>query len=281
MVYKNSTINWCEENNLHSDYISEWYNTLTGACLSISGIVFYFIHRKNPYISYFNNIVNILIILGIGTMLFHSTLLYIFQLTDEIPMLLLCFEYIKFLDMLNKQHKLNVENDNIDIVVLQKFIYLYSIIISLIGFVYNKLQVVLFQSSILSLVIYLLVYLNFIERYNSNLFKKLLRKKNLLEQQILYHYTVNIKLTLLQNNIKYISSVNNKIQIYKKYFYLCAISSIIVWLIDNTFCPQIKYYNLYFNGHALWHIFSSIGLYYSNKIMITLFKIVNWYKEIN
>ena len=95
MLYKNSTIQWCEDKYVHSDYIMEWYNTLTGALLSLSGILFYLNNRRNVYISHFNNVSIILIILGIGTMLFHSTLLYVFQLTDEIPMLWLCFEYIK------------------------------------------------------------------------------------------------------------------------------------------------------------------------------------------
>lgn len=280
LLYKNSTIQWCEDKYVYSNYIMEWYNTLTGIFLSLSGILFYINNRHSVYISKFNNVSIILIVLGIGTMLFHSTLLYIFQLTDEIPMLLLCVQYIKFINNFVKYYNLNENDDIVKLTELFiKNIYIYSFLIGIIGFIYNWLQVLLFQLSIIMCVGYLLTQFYYIEKHNIFLFKKLLIKKNKLEQDILYHYTVNVKLTLLRNNIKYIQYRQDNLKKYKNYFYLSAFLSVIVWLIDNCFCNQIKYYNMYFNGHALWHIFTSFGLYYSNMMMITQFKIIFWYKN--
>lgn len=281
-LFKNSTIKWCEDKNLHSNYIIEWYNTWTGLCLSLTGIVFYLNHINSIHISNFKNACVVLGFLGLGTMLFHSTLLYIFQLTDEIPMLLLCFEYIKIIYSFKELYKINKINEvDIDILFIHKFIYYYSIFITVIGFIYNTLQIVLFQSLILILVIYILCDLNVVEKHNIFLFKKLLREKNQLEQDLLYHFKVSQKLAILKNNINYISRQNDTLATYKKYFYVCAASSVIVWLSDNLFCNQIKYYNISFNGHAMWHIFTSIGLYYTNKIFLTQYKIIYWYKDIS
>ena len=97
-IYKNSTINWCEDDHLYSGYIKEWYNTISGLCLCITPFVFY--TNNSMYSNYINKFYKILlfqILTGIGTILFHGTLLYIFQMVDEIPMILLCSEYVKIL----------------------------------------------------------------------------------------------------------------------------------------------------------------------------------------
>lgn len=278
-LYKNSTIKWCEDKNVHSDYIMEWYNTWTGLCLSLSGIIFYCVHINNLYISNFKNTCIILNILGIGTMLFHSTLLYIFQLTDEIPMVLLCFEYIKIIYSFKKLYKINKTNNvDLDLLFMHKFIYYYSGFIAFIGFIFSNVQILLFQSLILLLVIYILCDLNVVEKHNTFLIKNLLREKNYLEQELLYHYKVNQKLAILKNNITYIQKQYDVLYTYKKIFYICTISSVIVWLIDNLLCNQIKYFNISFNGHAIWHIFTSIGLFFTNKIFLTQYKIIDWYQ---
>ena len=280
LLYKKSTIEWCEDKYIHSNYIMEWYNTLSGIFLSLSGILFYLNNRHNVLISYFNDTIKIMVMLGIGTMLFHSTLLYFFQLTDEIPMLFLCFEYIKMINVFIKYYNLNEEQNITEITThLKKLTYRFAICISLIGLVFDWLQVFLFQLFIFICVVYILTIYYYIEKHNEYLLKKLTRKKNNLEQYILYHYTVNSQMTILKNNIKFITQLQDNLKKYKKYFNICACCSVIVWLTDNLFCSQIKYYNLYFNGHALWHIFTSIGLYYSNMLMITQFKIIFWYKD--
>lgn len=280
-LYKNSTIKWCEDKNAHSNYIIEWYNTWTGLCLSLSGLLFYYGHINNVFISNFKNTCKILGILGVGTWLFHSTLLYIFQLTDEIPMLLLCFEYIKIIYSFKKLYKIHKINEvDIDLLFMHKFIYYYSGFIAFVGFIFNTVQILLFQSLILLLVIYILSDFNVVEKNNIFLYKKLLREKNHLEQELSCHYKVSPKLTILKNNINYITKENDLFNLYKKCIYTTALSSVVVWLIDNLFCNQIKYYNISFNGHAIWHILTSIGLFFTNKIFLKQYKIIHWYQDL-
>ena len=89
-----SSISWCELDYFKSEYIAEYWNTLTGIFLCASSIYAYF---KNDGIAtlYYSNV--LLFIVGIGTMMFHATLVYIWQLLDEIPMLLIVIEYINIL----------------------------------------------------------------------------------------------------------------------------------------------------------------------------------------
>ena len=94
MILLTSTISWCEEKYIIVSCIAEFWNTITGLCLCISAILQYKIYNDRRLL----NMQITLFIVGVGTMLFHGTLLYIFQLLDEIPMLILCVEYIKFID---------------------------------------------------------------------------------------------------------------------------------------------------------------------------------------
>ena len=113
-----STVDWCEYNYTVVPFIAEFWNTLTGLALCISSFVFY---KNNSELIYNglvkdnnnnNNNLNrylinanyLLFIVGIGTIFFHGTLLYIFQLFDEIPMLLITFDYIYILLTINKSN---------------------------------------------------------------------------------------------------------------------------------------------------------------------------------
>ena len=73
-----SSIDWCEHNYTRSSFIAEFWNSLTGLALCISSILFY-INNKHIYnLHKFHHIKqanNLLFIVGIGTILFHGTLL--------------------------------------------------------------------------------------------------------------------------------------------------------------------------------------------------------------
>lgn len=96
-----SSLSWCEKKYVVTPYIAEFFNTITGVTLCISAILQYKYHRENflfkLQLSQFYTF-----IVGIGTIMFHSTLLYHWQLLDEIPMLLMAIEYIKILSLPNK-----------------------------------------------------------------------------------------------------------------------------------------------------------------------------------
>ena len=146
-----STIDWCELNYANSEYIAEYWNTITGVFLIVSGVMFYnlnndLIMTNNIYIRQnFKNIYNLLILVGIGTMLFHGTLLYPFQLLDEIPMILLASQYIQILLNLNIVQVMFNRNILFHLDNIIFIIPVLSIIISLSYFINVSLQIITFH----------------------------------------------------------------------------------------------------------------------------------------
>ncbi|KAJ2331776.1 alkaline ceramidase ydc1, partial [Coemansia sp. RSA 2673] len=85
-----STIDWCEENYVVSDYIAEFWNCLTNGMfvvLAAFGIVNAIKHQQGKRVValYMG-----LLFVGCGSACFHATLKYTTQLLDELPMLYLC-----------------------------------------------------------------------------------------------------------------------------------------------------------------------------------------------
>lgn len=84
---RTSTIDWCEENYVVSHFIAEAVNTTTNALFI--GLAFYaMIHvlRHKHELRFF--IVGLgFATVGIGSWMFHMTLLYEYQLLDELPMI--------------------------------------------------------------------------------------------------------------------------------------------------------------------------------------------------
>ncbi|OLY85213.1 Alkaline ceramidase 3 [Smittium mucronatum] len=84
---RTSTLDWCEENYLTSNYIAEFWNTLTSmifvvlAFISIRQCIKYKLQKR--IIVLFLGIA----LVGIGSVLFHMTLKLSTQLLDELPMI--------------------------------------------------------------------------------------------------------------------------------------------------------------------------------------------------
>jgi hypothetical protein len=80
-------------------------------------------------------------------------------------------------------------------------------------------------------------------------------KKSDYDQSTLLH----IVQTNIKQYIKYRSELRYAIQLG-----LCFYGgSIAIWCIENMFCKYVEPLQL----HAVWHLFSSIGIYYLNTIM--------------
>lgn len=294
-----STIDWCEKNYITSEYIAEYWNTVTGIFLIISGIIFYNTNKnliKSTHIKQnFKNIYNLLVLVGIGTMLFHSTLLYPFQLLDEIPMILLASQYIKIL--LNLNIVQIIFNKNLllffnHIILTVPFL---SIIISLTYFVNMSLQIITFHVTLkiteISLV-YILYNLSFKLNkfsydiiYKNNIGNKSSETSNRLSltESIFYNKkkdTRNLKyshLTSVQNDILEYIKIKKHISILTNsalFYYGISVS---LWVIENLFCNYTHYLQL----HSFWHILSSIGVYKLNQIILNYTLIDNLlYKNI-
>lgn len=108
---KDTSVTFCEDKYIKSQYIAEYYNTLSGISYSLVGLYFY---NKN-----IKDIGFILFFLGIGTCLLHATQRFYGQWLDECSMLTLCFYTIKRLRL--KKNKFT--RDNILLVILFSYFY--------------------------------------------------------------------------------------------------------------------------------------------------------------
>jgi len=82
-----STIDWCEENYKITPYIAEFVNTVTNAffiSLALYGVRNSIRQKYHPW--FIATEMGFLLV-GVGSWLFHATLLYQFQLLDELPMI--------------------------------------------------------------------------------------------------------------------------------------------------------------------------------------------------
>jgi dihydroceramidase len=100
-----SSIEFCEDNYGSSYYIAEVFNTFSSLFLSLSGFIAYKYHiytfgkaSLSFRILYFN-----ILLLGIGSMLFHMTLTRSTQLLDEIPMLYSIVSYLFIITSRNQR----------------------------------------------------------------------------------------------------------------------------------------------------------------------------------
>jgi hypothetical protein len=291
LLLKKSTINWCESDYYHSSYIAEIYNSLTGIFLCLSPILFYHTYKKDyrfcTYIFYLLDSLKLLFIVGIGTILFHGTLMYVFQLIDELPMLLLCIEYTNVLNTLVKTDTI-VYTRQFKFINLHTRLFKYSlcIIISILGFINDTLQVVVFQLSILGFTISIIIKLYKVFMHHNITYNNLLIQKRKLEDAFLYNYKCLNNLIHLKNNIMTLQQYNEDLKYALVISILTGISSIIVWKYDQLQCTNNisgynrSGYNRYIghvgiSGHAIWHVLTSIALYHVNKILLIFITLYN------
>lgn len=103
----------------------EFWNTLTGIFLIISSVLSINQNHSYPELN-FNYL---LILVGIGTILFHATLFYIWQLLDELPMILIGINIYNILFDLNIT-KYVYKRNNLNISIKRQYYICTSIIFS-------------------------------------------------------------------------------------------------------------------------------------------------------
>ena len=79
---KDTSVSFCEDAYINSNYIAEYYNTLTGNFICNSWVIIY----KNKIVKNY-----ICVFLGIGTIMLHMTQRYYGQIMDELMMIWLTF----------------------------------------------------------------------------------------------------------------------------------------------------------------------------------------------
>lgn len=99
---RSASIDWCEENYVLTPYIAEFWNTISNISMIVTPI--YGLYNcyilgleKRYFVSYL-----LFLLVGIGSTLFHMTLLYPMQLLDELPMIYCSAAFIYTLIVVKK-----------------------------------------------------------------------------------------------------------------------------------------------------------------------------------
>jgi dihydroceramidase len=273
-----STVDWCESNYLISDYIAEYWNTITGVCFMISGYMFYYNNQTwfytTKYAINFTRIIVLFLLVGIGTILFHSTLLYPFQLLDEIPMILLSNEYLLLLMSLQTFEKIFHKNIKLR---LEKMLFLTYKMINIIVFIYfihPKLQIITFHITLkISEISILYILINLLNRLNYVVYSQIYKNQDFIKRQTMmtslynrsqFSYLKESNLLLMaQKKIKRYIDLRSKMKTHIYNGIYVYGTSMIIWCFDNFFCKYVEPLQL----HAMWHILSSLGIYFLNNIV--------------
>lgn len=96
--YLSSPIRWCEAKFVYSDYIVEFWNSLSSFAFSIAGFYGYYLHKdlnldNYPWL--------LLASIGFTSFIFHSTLSFFGQFIDEFSIILLMTYSLKKIYKLN------------------------------------------------------------------------------------------------------------------------------------------------------------------------------------
>jgi dihydroceramidase len=83
-----STVDWCEANYAITPFICEFFNTVSSLAMLIASGLGVFLHRR-VFDRWTLWALGLLGIVGLGSVAFHATLRFEFQMLDELPMLYL------------------------------------------------------------------------------------------------------------------------------------------------------------------------------------------------
>jgi dihydroceramidase len=83
-----STVDWCEANYAVTPLVCEFFNTLSSVAMIIAASLGVFLHRR-VFDRWMLAAFGCLGVVGLGSVAFHGTLKFEFQLLDELPMLYL------------------------------------------------------------------------------------------------------------------------------------------------------------------------------------------------
>merc|ERR1712127_114270 len=123
------SVSFCENKYVVSDYIAEYYNTMSALSYVIVGLLFYKTKLKK--------LSKIIILLGIGTALLHSTLRFYGQWLDEISMLILSFYIIQEL----REMRFGITTSELYLILLIFPYFLFERYFSYFFIVFSSLQI--------------------------------------------------------------------------------------------------------------------------------------------
>jgi hypothetical protein len=237
-----STIDWCEPNYKHHGSIAEMYNTFSNVAYMIAGLGFlYNAHRTfttnnftrevRLFRFYFTGIA--LILVGVGSFLFHMTLRRDHQAMDELAM------YIAVLTLLYAL--LNVHDEFDEQGRKKSFLYFFPSVRGAITwvicanafafavYVYDHMAPVVFQTSFgIAILVSVFKSAYMVHTVGKNLSGNTFVRQSRADCTTMLHAVT-----------------------------VCAIAGFCAWLTDNTYCPLYEHLKL----HSLWHLFTAMGCY--------------------
>lgn len=260
-----SSVDWCEENYAVCPYIAEYWNTLSGFGIIVASLLSN-VCRRNTRMEHamtFSMLAFYGYVIGTGTVLFHATLSYPFQLLDEIPLILLFVHYSYFLFSLDLSRACFIEyafhNDSAKIILktcsfldpfhpsfrrllLQfayafvLFIFPFSMLVSA-SVQFYTFHVCLKVFEILTCVLALLVVSQ--------------------QQRVMFFVTSNYDSSRYAE--RYIRT-KKELSIYLNVAGFAYAIGITCWLLDFGLCSVVPF-------HAVWHVCSSVSLFCINQTM--------------
>jgi dihydroceramidase len=84
---RTATVDWCEPNYVHSFYVAEWWNAMSSLPIVGMGLYGMYCFHKYKYEKRFFWSSFMMFVAGVGSTLFHGTLLYSGQAVDELGMI--------------------------------------------------------------------------------------------------------------------------------------------------------------------------------------------------
>lgn len=284
-----STVDWCEGNYDVTRYIAEFWNSLTGLAIMASAIYWRYFSTTaatsdvfvGAYGQSFKDVFWYLLLVAVGTILFHGTLLYKYQLLDELPMLLIAIEYVKMLCTLSTSVELFsfrflsrvaalIRTGNY-LVCIIPFSYLLGKHTQILSF---HVTLKLFEGTLLLMMLNLsrslngIVYKCVYRKYTTDTPASVINRASVLEFEELgllgkTSSGQRVLLKRVQQDLHEYIGYKKVMRLYTKRgvcFYTISVS---LWVIDNLFCDWVRPLQL----HAWWHILSSMGIYNLNKLL--------------
>jgi hypothetical protein len=279
MIIKNpicapSTVNWCEHDYAVSPYIAEFWNTLSGVSILLSAIVWgFYMYPLNKTLT---KVFIWLVIVSIGTSLFHATLLYKYQLLDELPMLVIAMEYVNILLKLNST-RIAVTQTKLHLIRTASFIG--RRVVFAIPFTYFLDPFIQIGSFHLTLKIFEIIIIFLLRQLhlslNHTFFLNVFDHIHVRGDD-LHKYKASSPFTHSQSLLHEYIQCKRQITFHTTRGVIMYSSSILLWLVERLFCKHVEFLQL----HAWWHILSSIGMFHLNMIFTFHMKISNMIENI-
>ncbi|GMI10210.1 hypothetical protein TrVE_jg7108 [Triparma verrucosa] len=236
-----SEIDWCENNYVHTRYIAEFANSTTSLIYCLLAVFSYIESMeqlsKDPGAIKFQLLLVSLWSVGIGSTLFHGTLLYWAQLLDELPMVYLICSAGFIVSTQSSIHLTPAQAKTGKLYIFGCLLLTLTIVLTAQGtHVHNAGRGAGAVAFAINLV-------------------------------FVFHGS--------SRSAAVVSSIDPSSGVEMNdlfaHGFVCMVLSLVSWILDSIFCEQLLAFSprVFLNFHAFgWHVFTSLAVYYMYKALI-------------